>query len=1140
MPRSTPSDGHRIYQLYYYLCACLAMEHRPDGSPVSAAISNRLSDKSDFRKIVSRIFQHDASAPQELDLGSFGRLTTGEVVTMLARLQDHLRQAYQEHEKPYTQVLSTGDILTVLAKVVELTPDERNLLGLGISGDGLTLLQRALLILQTVGALENYELVFRLYKAAIGLEFATADPPLQNLEKVDELIEKTVRQALDYLPERSPRQRNHESPSPSSADTIRELILKAQREVRRLLARSGNQEGGSMGRTGVDSYIQHYFQPRFVVKLAQTVVANERLTSQFPVYLKRVTIESAGPLPFADKAFESRDQRLLDDSGPYPALLHPSLRKVDQYAALERSNQLPGPGDYELASQEANRVVAEFYVKVPEPYQAVVPHIFRQISSGEGERIDFSLSSTGIGGALSHVIKVINMALLWDIPCLKEYFSIAHDVTSTQTIVRDNVASPIWAHSLVKLCRKTSVGQAIQGSGANGLQAYEQFAFADPMGHGDYCGFDFFSAQGQASLQARLQAIRSTGVLPDRYLQDLCRQIEYRLALKGAWANLQGYPFSSLAMIGVIERDILAPGVGEAGSPGEGCEVQGEQCQGDRPLTKSDPYIFFDACLSIAEALLDEGTYRRACRYLNRLRVLDEFVQRETAIAQPAETSTHSGVEIFSGALLVRYLLCWANYYYLYDPDDHDPDYLPPNCTPDINREGLIRRAWQVLEQAQQHIERRLRKYVVINEVSQGTFHPHYNLLGRMAFLRAKLLLFFSRYVPAEKEYLATDVMVGQQRTPASIHWGRLHLAEKARLYAAADGNGELYACYAALQSWMYLVTAYADPKCLSLSLSYSRAPFSLQSRAELLNWAKTLRDHALISYAETGRQCYYQIKEKSGLPNESDHFGFYEIQKIKPIYEARGPQDPHLNPSAPQVLVLDMSLLCIRPEDIPKLSPNHPDRTIYLFGSNACYLFFARGMFLLCSDQRGEFDPSPMRELAQWNDKLHQAMRLLNMAWAIAEEGGHIQPSQDSTGYRITRDEASAVPDHAYTSADVNSIRDLYPRRVTEIADLGKVFSAACMVLRLYTLPDGERSPLLSDISRILHTLHGAHRLNQTLRHLMVDQQRYNGHLTSFCDRAKSILYDHRTRALNTPPPTSLTHCRDTLLAELFGTLMQ
>lgn len=1121
-----PADRQRAYQLYQYLCSCLAIAQSNDGTPNFTGIGSRLSEAKDFRRVVSLVFKgEEAWLEKAADSRRASNLTTGEVVKMMAQLDTALKEDYRTYEEPYSRVLTISDILMAFHKLVELTPEERQDLGLPV-GDGLTLLQRALLILQVIGGTEDYEMLFRIYKAAVGLDFANTESSLSSLAEVDDLITRTVEQTLNYLPHRLKRSSGAGSTFDGREETVLKLTQKAQREIRRLLVRSGNQRNQVVDNVVIDSYIQHYLQPAFVTKLATTVVANERLTDQFPVYLKRISIETSGPLPFADQ-----ELGVLQADGPYPALLHPALRRLKPERDLGQREDLPGPGDYELASQEANRVTAEFYIKVPEDYVPAVPEVFQKLASENHKRIDFALSSTGIGGTLSHVIKVINQALLSDLPCLREYFGIAHDVTSTQTIIRENVASPIWAHSLVKLCKKRTVGQTVQFCGEQELRSYEEFAFADPIGHGDYCGFDFVIAQAQAALQARLQAVRNTGVAPQEYIRDLCHHTEKTIALENAWSYLRGYPFSSFAMVGAIRRKILQPSIG------------------DRALQKTDPYIYFDACLSIVEVLINEGAYRSAKRYLERLDILDEYVQQGLQNASQMAAAGSPQFEVFSGGLIVRYLLCQANYLYMYDPSDHDPRYLPSGCDSDINREGLVQRAWTVLDQAQQHVSLRLRKYVVINEVSQGTFYPHYTLLARIAFLRVKLLIFFARFVPKDEKYLLTEQFSGQRRIEASVHWGRLFLAEKARLYAAAEGNSEVYACYAAIQSWLHMIAAHTSDENLTLSI-FDRAERNPRGQtlapSQCLEWARKLRDHALISYAETGRYCYNQIKEKSGLSSQSDTFGPYNIQTLPAIYEAR--HNHHADWSQARdnnFLVLDMSLLSVNVDDLQKLSPRHPARNIYLFGTGACYLFFARGMYLLCSNASEEFEPSASEDSEiQWHSKLQQATRLLNMAWAIAEDGCDLIRADIDGNLRfdIRRSWARPEPQNEYYSTpEVDSVRDLYPRRVTEMINLSKIFAAASMVLRLPLLPLSDRTQLAQDVIQFLEGPRNE-RLgrNRTVKALLARQKDYNGHLSAYSEQAKNILIERIESVMNTEAVLADPQAeRDQLLRALFEALL-
>ena len=997
------SDQQRIYWLYHYLFTGLAMvRKKKDGQPNYRAISDRLSTNGEFRRTVSELFtlfNEAATGNEEIEVPTtlqkrLDRVTTGDVVKMLVTLGDRLNEDYRDHRTSYLSVLHPDDILDILHRLIELTPDERHQLGI-TNSDNLTLLKRAFLALQQSGGIENSAAVFQFYQQAMGLKYSNPSP-LHTLEEVDEHIRATVAQLLTYLPYRPGRSRDPRDPNGIGSDQLQvELTQKAQREIRRILARGGNQYSPISDNLTIDAYIYRYFDRSFVTKLAQTVVTNERLTDQFPVYLKRLSVRACGPLPFADKKLGNLRTR----HDAYWPLLHPAFRQLEQGMLLNPVTELHAPGDYELASQDATQVIAEFYIKVPEDYNGTIPRVFEQLASAKGDRIDFSLSSRGIGGSLSHAVKAINQALLRNIPCLDAYFSIGHDVTSTQKIIQDNVPSPVWAHNLVKLCARATFAQTLMQSNGSHFGSYEDVAFAEPIGHGDYCGFDFFQAQAQAAFHGRLQAIRHTGVNPKRYLHDLCRCTEQRVALNDAWSYFKGYPFSSFAMIGTIQKEILPP------------EVR------HRALTLKDSYLYFEGYLSMIEVLLDEGSYRSARSYFDKIAVLDKVVQQGLAIADSNHTIPPASFTIFSSSVIIRYLICLANAYYLYDTRDPDPSYCPPGCAADIDRKGLVRLAWETLEHAHKHIQIRLRKYVLINEISQATFHPHYALLARVALLRMKLLLVFSQYVPIQPS-LITDRCPGPNRSAAATHWGRLYFAEKTRLYMASDGDGEVYACHAAIQAWLHLMAAYASEDDLRLPSNTQGNNHEVTlSPKYCLDWARTLRDHALISYAEAGETYYYQIKEKSGfLPDAPPlTFGCHQIARIPAIYEAWGADYERLcqrlsqgqtgdssgtsagastEENEDEFWVLDMSLLAIDPQHLRKLSPNHPQHRIYLFGTNACYLFFARGLYLLCNDTTDEFDQEPETENEiDWVKKLTKALRLLNLAWAIAEEGGDIHP---------------------------------------------------------------------------------------------------------------------------------------------------
>ena len=1114
----TPNSS-RSYHLYRYLLGRLAISRRPDGSVNNKQTAERVGKGELRKKILPAALSNEKIWDETIKANSkFAQLTTGDVVEMLASLQENLAADYQTHAESYSRLLTTEDILVALYQLVELTPKERKQLGLP-AGDRLTLLKQTLLSLQTKNDTDNYEAIFRTYKEAVGLEFDDAEPLMASLDQVNELIEQSVSAALRYLPDRP---KNYLKKELGNRDTIIELSRKAQREVRRLLVRSGNTQAFLMDRTSPHPYIAHYLQPAFVKKLSQTVVSNERLTAHLPVYLKQITIASCGPLPFSDNSLAPHQ---LNSS--YPPLLDTGLQELDGNAEHLLTGDIPNPSDYDLASQEATKITLGFYIKVPNDYQSVVPKTFKDISSDNVEethtyrRVDFTFRSTGIGGTLSHIVKIINTTLLADIPCLAGFFPIAHDVVSTQNIIRDNVPSPIWAHSLVKLCHNDSVSQALW-SFQEDVAAYDAFSFGEPTGHGDFCGFDFLIAQAQSAVQARLQAIQNAGVNPQKYIRQLCEKVERQLTLKRAWQTLKYYPFSSMAMLGTVREAIL-----------------GDLFYEER-LSKSHSKIYFDALLSMIEALLDEGAYKASYHNLRKLAVLETYAQNSLAPEDSVSVDSDR-CEIFSSSLIIRYLICKATYYYLYDLQEFDEKYWRYEFPAGVSRQQLVDKSWKTLNLAQEHIRDRLKKYIVIGEVSQGTFDPHYKLLGRIYLLRAKLLTVFPRLVPKSDDLLPTENFFGQQRTEASVHWGKLFLLEKARLYAAANGNSDTYAYYAALQSCCYLSAAYGDPQNATLIVPKTGTPRKL-SRDHCLMWAKRLRDHALLTYAKTGRQCYNAIKEKSGLPGTFEDYGRYSIERLPAIFENRGLQQNRQASEDDKFLTLDISLLAINHEDLPRLTSDHPDKNIYLFGTNTCHLFLARGLYLLCNDTTEEFEKNETDDSIQWERKLTMARRLFDMAWAIAEDGGSIDREKDSQKKRITRSFKGSKPNSQYTSSEIDAIRDFYPRRINEVADIGKIFSAACMTLHLHILPVDQRLLMIHNIDQLLLMLHGEYRLKENRLHkvLLLRQHRYNGHLEDFLQKTRVVLESYRPKSNSSCTDEVIETLRNSLMRNLFSALLK
>ena len=228
--------------------------------------------------------------------------------------------------------------------------------------------------------------------------------------------------------------------------------------------------------------------------------------------------------------------------------------------------------------------------------------------------------------------------------------------------------------------------------------------------------------------------------------------------------------------------------------------------------------------------------------------------------------------------------------------------------------------------------------------------------------------------------------------------------------------------------------------------------------------------------------------------------------------------------------------------------------RKIYLFGTRACYLFFIRGLWMLCSDVNQEFDlNSSSPQAIDWGAKFSHASRLLHVAWTMAEEGGMVHSSKDPEDgvrrFRITRP-FSHTPDLpvGFSNRETDAIRDLYPQRVGEIADLAKVFAVAAMVLQLF-LPQAraDRPSLETDIDLLLNSLHSSHNLThsppencRTQRALLKQQSRYNPHLEGYLGEVARCLRQYKREALTNnsgmDTPREIQDRRDRLVRDLFS----
>jgi hypothetical protein len=768
-------------------------------------------------------------------------------------------------------------------------------------------------------------------------------------------------------------------------EKIGDLVDKVEREISRIEFQAGVKQANVFLERKFSERKQEpahkaieYLTASFVERLTTSVVENEILTDEFPIYLNYFEIENVKPLPLYVKR-DGQDMGLLN-----PFLLSDS-EDQDSINGLER--------------QFAHRIKVHFYIRLPNDYESPFPDITSVKQVGGAKRLDFMEEITGIGSPLSHVIAVINRILFWDIPILQDYLPIPNEMMAhDDAIGRDN-HGPMWSHSLVRLYRYQDVERAIADD-----QPCERVAESCEVAYGEYCGFDLVEVALKSALHARLRLIKQTGVDPKLYLQQLCDRMEELNALKRAKNYLEFYPFSLRAMEGELERTVFR---NKYRTRQKGFRFV-EQQPGERWSVAA-----YEAQLEIAEANLKEGLYRIAKRYLDAIK--------------PFFTE---GTNPFVGhSLFAKYHLCRFRCDYLIDLEDREDHAYP-------DRYQAVRSAESCLEEAQKCLDRRLEKYYKVNELPQTNFHPHFHLLCKIYAHRAKLYLFFPAYTRRPGKW---DALIEPVR-----------LLEKARICAARDGDPTLYAQWSAYQSWCYLMVAYLADQ--------SQLPNKEFSYGNCIDWAKRLLDHALLCYVTTGRTCYQQIKDNGGkatdhLPSQGtkrspsegeeiyyESYGNTWIQVVPLIQELNGEKvRPGQRYKYPQhVLRLDMSIL--------KQIHQNPEDSIYLFGNQSSIILFGMGMLELCSLK----DAEPLQEAIQ-----RKALRMFNYCWAIASDG--TQRHSDPEEERLTLDRAFSGDD-IFNQADDLLIRGLYPHRLTQFTDLGKIFVAVCKLLLLISSPEMEQ----------------------------------------------------------------------------------
>lgn len=883
------------------------------------------------------------------------------------------------------------------------------------------------------------------------------------------------------------------------------------------------------------AYIRDYLGTEFIDQLSDAVEVNNHLQQQYPVYLKKVALEPVGPFPLP---------KPNDD--PTVGWFSESL------LAVRKNSKIGGaPIDdlfTQLPSRPVMQVTLDLYIRLDEitledkdgRYRGfdLDTHNALRSKVGNAERVHFKVSTSGFEGTHSLLTRAVNKALLSDIACLADtYFPIAHDLFVKQTNIHQRVLSPVASHSLVLLCRNDTLCEAMEAT-ANGnareIYRYEDFASRDLLGAATFSNFDVLMSAACAAMLARLQAMASSPEIDkDTYICDVLGRAEQLYRVEEAVSFLAGYPFSSFALSSSIEESLLR-------------KALERKCM--------DSNVVQNAMLTVAETFLVEGAYRKAYQYLNQLHDTlgvqsqlgiewlntynDINSAQDGEVAGSNQSSKDEEKETFnvvSGQLLTRYEICLARYLMLLDEEkeQENKQYFLGLFGKEVGtRRQLVRESWRHLTRAEQHLTVRLVKFHMIDEICQATCQPYYKLLAQIYLHRAILFLWYPTMLAPDN----SPSIPPTQSTPPNrdrtehANCNRLYLLERARVYAGCDGDDLLYVLCTAYQCRAWIMAAFTMK---SNMLVIRRQQFNKQ---QALEWARKLRNLALLQYAVTGQQCYQAVKEKSGLAANLKYqeYGNCSVESFPQIRETINSNKPGYVPTE-DVLYLDMAYLAIRRGQVDADNPESSE-IIYLFGPQASHLFFVRGLLHLSTNTAAEFleaeQETPL-EPAQWDVKLEHCYRLFTYAWSVAGNGCGIGPDQHGKPtIRRQLGEGKEGVENNLKDPHATSVWNLFPHRQSEMADVAVIFAAACAALRCYTSND--KSMRENEVRDLLNSVPYQH-TSASQKQAIDQQERFNGYLLPYIERCSEAIVEVMEKGELQQSGKAVQSARDKLLEQIF-----
>ena len=674
-----------------------------------------------------------------------------------------------------------------------------------------------------------------------------------------------------------------------------------------------------------------------------------------------------------------------------------------------------------------------------------------------------------MGSPIAHITTAINRFLFEGIDILKKqgYLPVTQKIVSEDKVIGNTRNSAVWSYSLVKLCKQKDVKNSLKDE-----IDYNQIVADQELATGEFYGFDLLESAAKSALHARLRAIEKTGIDSQQYLQQLCQRIEEKYILKKAENWIKFYPFSLRAMQDYLEKKLFKD------------KYRNWDERNFKEVNNNQAWsmVAYEAHLAITQVYLQEGLYRIAKKYLE---VIKPHIEKG---------------RLDDKLLVSLYHICLFDYHFYTDLEDEERDHQ--------ERGSAIRKAEECLNIAEEYLQEYLKEYAIIGEYSQTNVHPFFYYLSRIYSHRAKIYLFFPyiAQLPSPKTHLLIEP---------------LRLLEKARIYAARDGDANYYAYWTVYQIWSYLITAYVgDTKLL-------KGQFTRQN---CLEWAERLIKNALDCYGERGRKSYQQIKNYSGKQTEFsisnivyEQYNDIYVQTIPPIIEI-GKGSSHLDEFYQKIFQSSQSQQKIIQLPMSALTylDSNSDNKIYLFGIHASLLLFGLGLVELCKDNQEE----------GLEERILMAMKRFTLGAAIASEGTVDEKRGEKT--YLQRIFTEQKQNNNQKMPEDFQIRGLYPHRLTQFTAKGKIFAATCrVILLLYNYE--KYNSYWPEVAYLLNDLHDAQTIIRSNNpDYSLGQNRYSGHLVQQFKGVKSYLESQK----NSGKSGSLEEIRNRIVTDIFKIL--